>query len=281
MDCTLRALRRDEIGVAIELAAREGWNPGLHDGLAFHAADPQGFLVAEHQGETAGCISAVAYGGGYGFIGLYIVVPRWRGRGIGMQLWNAGMARLAGRLVGLDGVPAQQANYRRSGFELAWQNRRYAGIAHAAAGAEPAQLVPLADLDFAALAADDRRVFPAPRENFLRHWIELPDSTGLAWIESGRLAGWGLIRRCRDGHKLAPLVADRPAIANALFEALLARVPAGDAVYLDVPQPNAEAVALAQRHGMSVVFETARMYTGAAPPCELGRLYGITSFELG
>lgn len=32
---------------------------------------------------------------------------------------------------------------------------------------------------------------------------------------------------------------------------------------------------------MKPVFETARMYTGAAPDIALARLYGVTTFELG
>src|SRR6266568_5997206 len=129
MDCNIRTLRRGEIQLAIDWAAAEGWNPGLHDARCFHAADPEGFLVAEVDGVPVGCISAVAYGSGFGFIGLYIVVPAWRGRGIGLRLWAAAISRLSGRVIGLDGVPAQQENYRRSGFTLAWGNVRYAGVA--------------------------------------------------------------------------------------------------------------------------------------------------------
>jgi GNAT superfamily N-acetyltransferase len=282
MDCTIRTMGRDEISTAIELAAREGWNPGLHDAACFHAADPDGFLVAECNGQVTGCIAAVSYGGAFGFIGLYIVVPAWRGRGIGMRLWNAGMARLVGRPVGLDGVPAQQENYGRSGFVLAWQNARFAGVARPrATGGTPAQIVPLGEIDFDVLCADDRRVFPAPRAAFLRAWTSAPDAVGLAWREHGRLAGWGLIRRCREGHKIGPLVADRPEIASALYAELCARVPAGDAVFLDVPLPNTDALALAASNGLRRVFETARMYAGTAPVIELQRVFGITSFELG
>ena len=283
-DCTIRTMRRDEVNLAIDLAAREGWNPGLHDAHCFFEADPGGFLIAEVDGRLAGCLSAVSYEGGFGFIGLYIVVPEWRGQGIGWRLWTQGMQRLAGHLVGLDGVPAQQDNYRKSGFELAWQNLRYAGTARHAASSAPAgaaAIVPVADIDFAALCRDDRRVFPAPRERFLRAWIGMPDATALACVEGSRLVGWGVIRRCREGHKIGPLVADTKVVANSLYEALCSRVPEGDAVYLDVPLPNAEAVELAERYGMSGVFETARMYTGAAPACELQRVFGVTSFELG
>jgi len=279
MDPTIRPLGLAEMPLVIEMAAREGWNPGLHDAACFHAADPGGFLIAEHRGEALGCISAVSYPGRFGFIGLYIVAPAWRGQGVGIRLWRAGMARLAGRTVGLDGVPAQQDNYRRSGFALAWNNARFGGVARG--GGRSPQIVALAAVDDALLRADDRRVFPAPRDAFLRAWTGMRDATGLAWLDGGRLAGWGLIRRCRDGHKIAPLVADDPQVAHALFAALCAAVPAGDAVYLDVPLPNAEAVALAEAEGMRCVFETARMYAGATPPCELRRVYGLTSFELG
>ena len=282
MDLTIHPLGPDGMPLMIEMAAREGWNPGLHDAACFYAADPGGFLVARHGGEVIGCISAVSYAGRFGFIGLYIVAPGWRGKGVGLRLWWAGMARLAGQVVGLDGVPAQQDNYRRSGFALAWNNARFAGVARGGKGhAMPPQLVPMATIDATLLRADDRRVFPAPRDAFLRAWVGMPDATGLAWLEGGRLVGWGLIRRCREGNKIAPLVADDPQVARALFAALCAAVPAGDRVCLDVPLPNADAVAMARAEGMLSVFETARMYAGAAPPCELQRVYGLTSFELG
>jgi len=282
MDCTIRTMRRDELDLGIEWAAREGWNPGLHDAACFHAADPEGFLIAEHDAEPLGCISAVSYARRFGFIELFIVAPAWRGQGIGGRLWAHAASRLAGHVIGLDGVPAQQDYYRRGGFKLAWSNVRFAGVA--ARSDKPAvqpQIVPLGTVNFEALCRDDARVFPAPRGAFLRCWVAMPESTGLAWLERGHIAGWGVIRRCREGHKIGPLIADRPQVASALYEALCNAVPAGDAVYLDVPIRNASAVALAKAKRLRSVFETARMYAGVAPAFELRRVYGITTFELG
>lgn len=48
-----------------------------------------------------------------------------------------------------------------------------------------------------------------------------------------------------------------------------------------MPAPQAEAVALAHRHGLQPAFETARMYAGPAPALPMQRLFGITTFELG
>ena len=50
-----------------------------------------------------------------------------RGKGFGSQVWKAGMKRLAGRNVGLEGVVAQQHNYRKSGFSTAWNTVRHEG----------------------------------------------------------------------------------------------------------------------------------------------------------
>ena len=115
-DFRIRTMRCEDLGYALDLAASEGWNPGLHDAQCFLAADPRGFLLGELRGRRVGCISAVAYGTGYGFVGLYIVEASARGRGYGLRLWNAALARLSGRNIGLDGVVAQQRNYARSGF---------------------------------------------------------------------------------------------------------------------------------------------------------------------
>ena len=61
---------------------------------------------------------------------------------------------------------------------------------------------------------------------------------------------------------------------------MLAEAPPGS-VFLDVPEPNAAAIAMAREAGMTPAFETARMYAGKAPDLPLAQIYGITSFELG
>ncbi len=281
---TIRTMRSDELPLAVEWAAQEGWNPGLHDAAPFFAADPGGFLVGELDGEPVSVISAVRYGSSYGFIGFYIVKPAFRGRGYGWAIWQAALARLQGRTVGLDGVVAQQDNYRRSGFELAHRNARYAGqqspdvAPHAVSGV---QLVAIGQLPPEALQAYDRSFFPAARTDFLQAWVTQPGTVALAAPGDGGLLGYGVVRPCRTGYKIGPLFADSPLIADAILSGLLQHVPAGEPFYLDVMTTQSAAVELATRRGMQVVFETARMYLGAAPAISPDRTYGITSFELG
>ena len=276
----IRSMALDEMAIALDWAAAEGWNPGLHDAPCFHAADPGGFLLGLLDGEPVATISVVRYGAGAGFLGFYIVKPEFRGRGLGLGIWQAGMERLAGRQVGLDGVPAQQDNYRTSGFTLAWRNVRHEGPGGGKVPRDE-RIVRLNTLPFEAVRSYDQPFFPADRSAFLRCWLQLPGSSALGYVDGGSLKGYGVLRRCRDGHKIGPLFADDAQIADKLFTALAASAEPGATVALDTPEANSQAIALAQRHGMKAVFETARMYTGPAPALPMDRFYGVTSYELG
>jgi GNAT superfamily N-acetyltransferase len=280
-DLRIRAMRRDEIAIAADWAAAEGWNPGLADAACFATVDRDGFFIGEIDGEPAATVSCVNYDARFSFLGFYIVRPDLRGRGYGLRIWNAAIAHAQGRVIGLDGVVAQQDNYKKSGFRLAYANVRYGGaVAAPPAARAPAGVVALSEIPFAAVAADDATVFPAPRAAFLRAWIDTPGHVGRALLRDGKLAAWGVIRPCRTGRKIGPLVADDHAAAEAVLAALLEGAGDGE-VFLDVPSVNRDAVALAQALGLAPVFETARMYTGAIAPLRLERVFGVTTFELG
>ncbi|MDQ1253130.1 MAG: hypothetical protein QG646_2278, partial [Euryarchaeota archaeon] len=55
----------------------------------------------------------------------------------------------------------------------------------------------------------------------------------------------------------------------------------GETIYLDVPEPNKNAMEIAEKYGMNRVFKTIRMYSQKKPDIKLEGVYGVTSFELG
>ena len=119
------------------------------------------------------------------FPGFYIVRADLRGCGYGMRIWNAAIALAGARVIGLDGVTAQQDNYKKSGFRLAYANVRYGGTV--AAPAAP-RAIALSDVPFAAVEADDATVFQARRSAFLRAWIGAPSHAGCALVRDFGLA---------------------------------------------------------------------------------------------
>ena len=225
------------------------------------------------------CVSCVAYGEDFGFLGQYIVRPDLRGRRYGVWTWAEGMAHLGGRTVGLDGELAQQANYERSGFRFAYQHIRHQGIG---GGETPAGVVAVSAVPFDAIAAYDRACFPAARCEFLRRWVALPGSVALAVVDGGTVRGYGVIRPSTEGRKIGPLFADDEDIARRLLRALWSMAP-GESICIDIPDAtfNASAGELLRPLGTKELFRTARMYTREAPSVAAPKIFGITTMELG
>lgn len=286
-DYVVRIMSRKELDFAVGLATLEGWNPGVYDADCFYAVDSNGFLIGLLNGEPISCISVVKYKSNYAFLGFYIVKQEYRGKGFGLKIWQEGMKYLEGYDVGLDGVIAQVPNYAKSGFNLAYYNTRYRGEALGGCGKSDSRIVDLSEVPFDDLYTYDKSLFPDERPEFLKLWINRPESINLGIKENGKLAGYTVLRKCQDGYKVGPLFADTPDLAEALFHALEVRVPRATPIFLDTPgeDQNPAATALAQRHKMVRVFKTARMYRMARPSTAmklpLERWFGVTSFELG
>jgi GNAT superfamily N-acetyltransferase len=272
-------MRPGELELVLEWARQEGWNPGLDDSLAFHDADPSGFFVGALGEVPVGSISVVKYGDAFAFLGLYMVHPDFRGRGYGKAIWDIGMASAEGRSIGLDGVTAQQDNYRKVGFETAYQTVRYGGVI---SSLPQSPLVAHAVSDkLDGLLRYDTTVFGAPRSAFVSSWCAERKHRRTAIVrKNGKIRGYGTIRRCYEGYKIGPLFAADVDSAAALL-AVLGPEAEGAQVYIDVPVNNKDAVALVEGMGLEPVFETARMYRGTAPAVPLRNVFGVTTLELG
>lgn len=277
---TIRNAQRHEVDLIISWADQEGWNPGLNDAEAFYGTDPNGFFLGVMDGLPVASISAVAYNDSFGFLGFYIVKPSLRGKGLGTEVWNAGMKYLGDRNIGLDSVLSQQKLYEHLGFQPYYRSVRHQGVGTGKksnmAGIKSLSDVPIKDL----LAYDDR-FFPVPRHAFTSLWIGQQGAVALAAMDGSRLDGYGLLRICHTGYKIGPLFADDEDVAESLFGALCGQAPPGAPVFLDTPAVSPAALDLARRHHMNPVFETIRMYTRGDPHLPMDQIYGVTSFELG
>lgn len=313
----IRTLRRDEVPTAVEWARLEGWEPGEHDVQPFTATDGGAFLGGFLDGALVAVVSMVIYDATFAFVGFYIVKPGHRGKGFGLRLWQAAVRRAGERRVqciGLDGVIAQQANYQRSQFDVAYRQVRYGGVVPGPEGRAPTRGGALASgafgpareggeaLRIAAVDPDDAEgvirydetVFPTSRRAFLDSWLRMPGSVARAAIAAAGpgqalqpVRGYCVCRRTMSGaFKLGPVFADERHVAEALIASAVRDLPPQATLYLDVPEVNEAAVDVARTLGLKPVFETARMYRGTPPEraqasAVARRVFGVTSFELG
>ncbi|MQQ09656.1 GNAT family N-acetyltransferase [Epibacterium sp. SM1979] len=266
-----------ELDLILGWAADEGWNPGVEDAAAFYQADPQGFFVAvDPSDQPVAAISVVNHTPHFAFLGLYIVRPAYRGQGIGLGLWTHALAHSGVRTVGLDGVEAQQDNYKSSGFQHAGGTTRYTGTVQGFRDPEitritPAQLPTLLDMEAQASGVEKPR--------YLTAWFQgsATRTTIVAQGKSG-IDGFCTIRTCGSGAKIGPLVASDTKVAHRLIAHAAAL---GDGpVTLDVPATAAALQDHCVHLGLEPGFRTARMYNGpfAAPQHDN---FAVASLELG
>ncbi|CAA0105382.1 Uncharacterised protein [BD1-7 clade bacterium] len=288
----VRQMGQQEAQFFKEWAAREGWNPGLNDIDCFFPQDPNGFFAGFVNGAMVTTGSAIIYNDNFAFFGFLICHPDYRGEGYGLAITKERLTYVGDRCTGLDGVVDMQQKYRRNGFEIAFNNIRFEGMAptkttvdgnHRILDARQASASCLADYDAAH--------FPARRQAFLQRWIRQPGTTALIACDNAssdatvitdpkHIKGLIVCRPCMTGYKIGPLFSDDFDTANQLLSSVLCRI-SGQLFYLDITDDNADAHKLVDRWQMQKIFETARMYRNGKPQLPLDRIFGITTFELG
>jgi len=278
---SFRQLDQLGAGELVQMAAREGWNPGIHDAKTFYRVDPNAFLGAFENDQFVGGGAIVQHDSKFGFMGLFIVHPEFRGAGVGRKLWIARRDRLIERLdedasIGMDGVVTMVPFYAKGGFRPYYLSSRYQVRGFDSECSDSIRTLTIND--FEEIATLDRSCFPSNRDSYLRAWIEQPDAV-VAGIGT-ELEGYGVLRPCKEGFKIGPLFAASLDAAEELLRFFLSQAK-GNLVSIDVPEPNHRAVKLCQSLGMEKVFECQRMYWGTRPEYEVNWIYGLTSFELG
>ena len=253
------------------------------DAEVFYNADPEGFYGYFQGGELIAGGAVISYDGLFGFMGLFIVHPSYRSRGVGRALWQERRDLLLTRLkpgaaIGMDGVVAMQPFYARGGFRMAFRSER-----HQRTG----ELFPpnpnihhIFPNDFDTVLNYDTKCFGFPRSLFLFPWLLLPGGFGFMYKHHGEVMGFASMRKAIHGYKIGPLFAESAIIAEALYRACLSAAP-GEDIFIDIPMVNTAAVRMAQNYNTLYVFECGRMYLGNFPVISGDRIFGITTFELG
>ncbi|MBM4252439.1 MAG: GNAT family N-acetyltransferase [Deltaproteobacteria bacterium] len=293
----VRSMTREELDLTLSWAAKEGWNPGLDDASVFWSTERDGLFVAEVDGEIVGTGSVARYQPNTYFLGLFIVRPDLRGQGLGRRgfdHWRRVVSRRAAGpsreapVIGMDAAPEMQRFYAANGFQFAHQQTRfcctvgawaqYPTLSHEA-------ILDLSVLPFDMVEAFDRQHFGALRSDFLKQWIWPSSGAARAVVGAdGAIKAMGVIRKAVRGWRVGPLFATETEAANLLLHDLCyrAEVPAGDKVYIDVPNVNNAAMELADSYQMEVDSTFGRMYFGdARPAVRWQQVYGITTLELG
>jgi len=287
---SIRVLVEPDLGFAHELSRLAGWNQTRRDWERFLALAPEGCFLAECEGEPAGTATTTAYGGGLAWIGMVLVHPDFRRRGLGTALLRRAIDHL--RLergiacVRLDATPEGRPLYEGLGFRAEWSLSRWrrpalasegAGDVEAGGSPHPARMPePPSAPDEAGLALD-REVFGADRGELLR-------SLARGSIH-GATEGDGSFGYVREGQRalyLGPVTAAAETAGLELVRDLVARCPGDRELFWDLPDGNRAAARLAGTLGFEPVRTLTRMWLGEGPlEADPSRIFGLAEPGLG
>lgn len=281
-DFEIGQMRADETEILDQWATAEGWNPGLGDLSFAYGIDPEAFIALRSERRLVGGGSIFRHNASMGFMGLFILHPDYRRRGLGSMLWHFRRDRLIDRLstdasIGMDGVLDMVPFYMKGGFRQHHLNVRYQGVAQSSA---PAGCIDLSVIKMAQVLALDDDCFGSDRAGFMAGWLGRNGMFGAGIVEGDRLDGFAIARPSKIGFKIGPFYARSPQQAGRLLDDLCSRI-AGQQVQVDAPDVNPDAEALFSARGWLPVFKCARLYLGAAPNANLGATYGVCSLEFG
>jgi len=277
---TLRRMQTEDIAFGMRLKEIAGWNQTAEDWGRFLAFEPEGCFVALWEGEPAGTVTTVRYGSRFGWVGMVLVLPECRRRGIGTTLLNAGIEYLsvAGvETVKLDATPEGKYVYDRLAFREEYRLDRWQGVCREVSWdgvrqAEPEDLDRIMAIDESAFGADRRRVL-----------LEMMRGRagGVLVTEAGPSTGYAVTRPGSRAWQVGPVVADDPEAGVNLLRAAFGGLE-GRESYVDMIRSNIDAVCVAERQGFVVQREFIRMYRGPnGYPGSPDRQFAVSGPEKG
>ena len=281
-DLRIRRFTTEDIDFGMHMKTLAGWNQLPEDWERFLAWEPEGCFVATWDGRPAGTAIAIGYDDRFGWVGMVLVDPEQRRKGIGRALLMACIEYLEARgvaAVKLDATPMGKQLYDTIGFHDEYLLERHTVLAkpQTVAGSvvslSPERLSAVLELDFAAFGADRSRVLRA------LHLATGVD--GFVALEGTALAGFAFVRPGTNARYLGPWVACGPEAAEALLHSALNRC-AGQPLYVDISLANPHTATMVAVCGFSKQRHLIRMYRGVnSYPGDTGLVYGVAGPEIG
>ena len=219
---TTSAMRPEHIPDGLRLCRAAGWNQTARDWARFLDSTPDGARVAVVDGRVVGTAATIRYGSAFAWIGMVLVDPAARGRGIGTRLFQEAVELLSDMpSARLDATPAGYPLYQKQGFVEEYRVQRMSRPTGFERGATIGGVRPLGGEDVGRVLAMDARAFGTSREAMLRWMLE--GAPQLAWVadDGAPAPGFVLGRHGHDFDHIGPVIAESREVAATLVQAAL------------------------------------------------------------
>jgi len=282
-EISLRPMTHDDIPAGMRLSTLAGWNQTKADWELFFQYSSEGCFIAVHNDQPVGTVATLTYPGGVAWIGMVLVDPQFRRRGIGSLLLKGALAYLEGcPSIKLDATPAGKVVYDKLGFFDEYRlHRMTCSALPLIKEVDSAGILPLDENSLTTIIKLDCQIFGADRSGVLRGLLKNAPQSAFYLQQEGILRGFCLGRNGPLFHQIGPVVAETVEDARALLCAAFQGL-AGRAVVMDVPDAQPQLMAWLEGLGFTKQRPFVRMYCHSNDsPGIPARQFAIAGPELG
>jgi len=256
----------DDISAADNLRRLIGWNQRPEHWRRLLQLEPEGCFVVSLNGQLVGTVTTTSYGTAMAWIGMMLVHPDHRRRGIATRLMQQSVDYLHSRGVNcirLDATPAGFPLYQQLGFMSEWTLTRWQRGGNAKNDFcmdKVGEARALREADWSAIEGIDSAAFGVKRTQLIRS-LAGESIKALVWPAQGAVEGYGLLRPGPNADYLGPVICRTNEGSVSLASALLGG-PANRPIFWDVPDDNAAAKSTAEGLGFTPQRPLTRMRLG-------------------
>lgn len=240
-DLKFSPLSCELIPSALRLSSLAGWNQTANDWSRLVQLGSGGVRVWTDAGEVRASYSVVGYGGRLAWIGMILVDPEYRGRGLGKGAFAAAIeqARSSGfSVMGLDASDLGEPIYRNHGWEAIYPIVRWGGLLQAPR--EHVEPMALTLGLHAGVLTYDRETTGEDRSTLL-HNFALAGCRTISIQSGDQTVAYAVTRPGRLAIHVGPVLAASAEHFATLMKGI-ARIEAGKRVICDVLDERAEKV---------------------------------------
>lgn len=274
----IRLLFESDIPAAMKLKEAAGWNQTEADWRRLITLEPEGCFAAIEGDQLIGTTTTTTYGDELAWIGMVLVDPEYRRRGIATRLVETALAYLDGKVavVKLDATAEGGPVYEKFGFKTESLVERWRGNVKSRSIKREDAAINLEEL-----LALDRRAFGADRSRLIKSLI---DDTRISPVlvkdESESLTGYALARAGTKAVYIGPvIVADTAHVENVL-DRILGQL-SGSSVYIDSSNECGVSSSVLADRGFVKERDLIRMSFGARSVKTSPHVIAIAGPEIG
>ena len=278
----IRVMTGSDYAFFQELIDLVGWGLDRDDFNRMITSSPHGCFIASLYNEKVGFVVTTSYGK-VAWLGNLIVIPGYRGHGIGASLMEHAMEHLTQqgvKSIRLDGVPKAIPLYQRLGFKDEYWSLRYMGTSTSHRISRTSYMK---ECDLEAVYELDFRYFRLDRKNLLKRKFERNSEYCFTSKKGDVLVGFIMGKFDGETIRVGPWICEpeHPDHAEELLFSLM-NVNPGKNVWIGYPEGNTSASSILSKHGFSSLPSSLRMcYGNCGPREDVSGIFGLGGPDKG